>query len=117
MRRAICFIISRLLTPCQHWPCPGAVVDRIIVCRRGGEGVEAVHGAVQEVAVGSAHTRFAAPCAVAPPGSLAVTIISVDEQFLGWYTGARQAKRDDEIASAYDRMTGLSDWCRVCHWC
>ena len=51
------------------------------------------------------HPKVSARCALAPPGSLAITIISVEEQFLGWYTRARQAKRDDEIASAYDRMT------------
>ena len=38
---------------------------------------------------------------VAPPDSLAITVISVEEQFLGWYTRGRQARRDDEIASAY----------------
>jgi tRNA(fMet)-specific endonuclease VapC len=51
------------------------------------------------------HANIVARCAVAMPGSLAITIISVEEQFLGWYTRARQAKRDDELASAYDRMT------------
>ncbi len=51
------------------------------------------------------HPKVSAHCAAAPPGSLAITIISVEEQFLGWYTRARQAKRDDEIASAYERMT------------
>ena len=51
------------------------------------------------------HPKVSARCAVAPPGSLAITIISVEEQFLGWYTRARKAKRDDEIAWAYDRMT------------
>lgn len=51
------------------------------------------------------HPKVSARCALAPPGSLALSIMSVEEQFLGWYTRARQAKRDDEIASAYDRMT------------
>jgi hypothetical protein len=51
------------------------------------------------------HTKVSARCAAAAPGSLAVTIISIEEQFLGWYTRARQAKRDDDIASAYGRMT------------
>ena len=40
------------------------------------------------------HPKVSARCAVEPPGSLAITIISVEEQFLGWYTRARQAKRD-----------------------
>ena len=51
------------------------------------------------------HPKVSARCATVPLGSLAITIISVEEQFLGWYTRARQAKRDDEIALAYDRMT------------
>jgi tRNA(fMet)-specific endonuclease VapC len=55
------------------------------------------------------HAKVIARCAIAPPGSLAITIISVEEQFLGWYTRVRQAKRDDEIASAYDRMTEFAD--------
>jgi tRNA(fMet)-specific endonuclease VapC len=54
------------------------------------------------------HPNVSARCAVAPLGSLAITIISVEEQFLGWYTRARQAKRDDELASAYDRMTAFA---------
>jgi hypothetical protein len=28
--------------------------------------------------------KVSARCAAAPPGSLAITIISVEEQFLGW---------------------------------
>jgi tRNA(fMet)-specific endonuclease VapC len=56
------------------------------------------------------HPKVSARCAFAPPGSLAITIISVEEQFLGWYTRARQAKRDDEIASAYERMTDFADF-------
>jgi tRNA(fMet)-specific endonuclease VapC len=58
------------------------------------------------------HSQVSARCAVAPPGSLAITIISVEEEFLGWYTRARQAKRDDEIASAYDHMTEFADFIR-----
>jgi tRNA(fMet)-specific endonuclease VapC len=58
------------------------------------------------------HPKVSARCASAPPGSLAITIISVEEQFLGCYTRARQAKRDDEIASAYDRMTEFASFIR-----
>jgi tRNA(fMet)-specific endonuclease VapC len=46
-----------------------------------------------------------ARCAAAAPGSLAITIVTVEEQFLGWHTRARHAKTDDETTSAYDRMT------------
>ena len=30
------------------------------------------------------HPKVSARCAAAPPGSLAITIISVEEQLLGW---------------------------------
>jgi tRNA(fMet)-specific endonuclease VapC len=33
-----------------------------------------------------------------------VTVISVEEQFIGWYTSARQAKRPDLITLAYDGL-------------
>jgi tRNA(fMet)-specific endonuclease VapC len=59
------------------------------------------------------HPKVSARCAIAPPGSLAITIITVEEQFLGWYTRARQAKRNDEIASAYDRMTEFASFIKV----
>jgi tRNA(fMet)-specific endonuclease VapC len=58
------------------------------------------------------HPKVTARCAVAPPGSLAITVVSVEEQFLGWHTRARQAKRDDELASAYDRMTEFASFIR-----
>jgi tRNA(fMet)-specific endonuclease VapC len=47
-------------------------------------------------------------CAAAPHGSLGITIISVEEQFLGWYTRIRQAKADDELATAYQGMTAFA---------
>src|SRR5262245_60120989 len=40
-----------------------------------------------------------------PLGELAVTIISVEEQLSGWYTKLRQAKKADQLARAYKRMT------------
>ncbi|MFO0810189.1 MAG: type II toxin-antitoxin system VapC family toxin [Gemmataceae bacterium] len=39
------------------------------------------------------------------PGAVRVTAVSVEEQFIGWYTYARQAKRPDQIALAYDGLT------------
>jgi tRNA(fMet)-specific endonuclease VapC len=35
---------------------------------------------------------------------LAITVMSVDEQLTGWYTLARQARRPEDIARAYDRL-------------
>ncbi len=40
-----------------------------------------------------------------PPAELAITIITVEEQLTGWYARLRQAKRPDEIARAYLRLT------------
>ena len=40
-----------------------------------------------------------------PLDDLAITIISVEEQLTGWYTKLRQAKKTDELARAYGRMT------------
>jgi tRNA(fMet)-specific endonuclease VapC len=54
------------------------------------------------------HANVCRRCASAPPNSLAITTISVEEQFLGWYTRIRQAKTDAEIARAYDGMTAFA---------
>lgn len=40
-----------------------------------------------------------------PQDLLAVTIISVEEQLSGWYTELRKAKRVDQLAQVYQRMT------------
>jgi len=54
------------------------------------------------------HPQITARCAAAPIETLAISIITVEEQFLGWYTAVRQAKRDDDVAVAYDRMTAFA---------
>lgn len=40
-----------------------------------------------------------------PPTELAVTVISVEEQIIGWYTKVRRARKRIEQASAYQRMS------------
>ena len=40
-----------------------------------------------------------------PLDKLAVTIISVEQQLTGWYTKLRRAKKPDQMARAYKRMT------------
>ena len=40
-----------------------------------------------------------------PPESVAITLLSVEEQLSGWYTQLRRAKRPDRLAWAYGRMT------------
>ena len=39
-----------------------------------------------------------------PPGELAISILTVDEQLTGWYTLTRQARRPEEIARAYAHL-------------
>ena len=38
----------------------------------------------------------------------AITIISVEEQFSGWYTRLRRAKTPDELAHIYERFTSFA---------
>jgi tRNA(fMet)-specific endonuclease VapC len=44
-------------------------------------------------------------CALHPPTQVAIAVISVEEQFLGWYTRVRRAKARDEIAKGYEGLT------------
>ena len=39
------------------------------------------------------------------PGTVAITVLSVEEQLSGWYTQIRQAKRLDRLAWAYRRLS------------
>jgi tRNA(fMet)-specific endonuclease VapC len=56
------------------------------------------------------HSKVTARCTAAPAGSLAITVVSVEEQFLGWHTAARQAKADEDVALAYDSMTEFANF-------
>jgi tRNA(fMet)-specific endonuclease VapC len=40
-----------------------------------------------------------------PPDSVAVTVLSVEEQLSGWYTQIRKAKQPERLAWAYRRLT------------
>jgi len=40
-----------------------------------------------------------------PPEELAVTIISVEEELTGWYTRLRRARKRDQLAAVYQRLT------------
>jgi tRNA(fMet)-specific endonuclease VapC len=40
-----------------------------------------------------------------PPDTVAITVLSVEEQLSGWYTQVRRAKRPERLAWAYRRLT------------
>src|SRR6266478_5043100 len=40
-----------------------------------------------------------------PPTDVAITVISVEEQLGGWYTKVRRAKKPEDVARAYQRLT------------
>jgi tRNA(fMet)-specific endonuclease VapC len=40
-----------------------------------------------------------------PQDSVAITVLSVEEQLSGWYTQVRQAKRSERLAWAYRRLS------------
>jgi tRNA(fMet)-specific endonuclease VapC len=54
------------------------------------------------------HAAVCQRCGAAPRGSLSISVITVEEQFLGWYTRARQAKTDAELAQASDGMVAFA---------
>ena len=50
------------------------------------------------------HPEVSQRCAAAAPQSLSISVITIEEQFLGWYTRSRQAKTDAELAQASEGM-------------
>jgi tRNA(fMet)-specific endonuclease VapC len=51
------------------------------------------------------HAAVVARVAACSPEDLAITVMSVEEQLSGWYRCLRQAKKPDELARVYDRLT------------
>jgi tRNA(fMet)-specific endonuclease VapC len=49
------------------------------------------------------------------PGGPAITVISVEEQLTGWYTRLRRAKKREELAAVYQRLTDTLVALRRCH--
>lgn len=52
----------------------------------------------------SKHPRVCERVAAHHRTDLATSIITVEEQLTGWYTLLRQAKRDDQLVAAYQRL-------------
>src|SRR5438445_279401 len=53
------------------------------------------------------HPTVCQHCASHPPGIVAITVISVEEQLSGWYTRLRRAHQRDELAKVYQRLTNF----------
>jgi tRNA(fMet)-specific endonuclease VapC len=51
------------------------------------------------------HLRVTPTVDAFPAGALGVTIITVEEQFIGWYSLLRQTKHPDRLAWAYEGFT------------
>src|SRR5437763_1701255 len=51
------------------------------------------------------HAAVLARIAACDPHDIAVTIVSVEEQLSGWYRRLRRAKKPEELAKVYDRLT------------
>lgn len=52
------------------------------------------------------HLAVCARAAAHSAGDLATSIVTVEEQLTGWYTLLRQAKDDQRLTAAYERLTG-----------
>lgn len=51
------------------------------------------------------HAKVVARVATYRPDEIAITIVSVEEQWSGWYRLLRRAKQPAVLAKAYDRLT------------
>ena len=51
------------------------------------------------------HPKVCHRASARQPNDLAITVITVEEQLSGWYTLLRKAKRRDELARVYQRLT------------
>jgi tRNA(fMet)-specific endonuclease VapC len=54
------------------------------------------------------HPAVCQHCAMAAPQSVSISVITIEEQFLGWYTRGRQAKTDAELAQASEGMAAFA---------
>ena len=51
-----------------------------------------------------AHLKVVARVGLVPPAELAISIVTVEEQMLGWYAQLRQAKDQERLSWAYRRL-------------
>jgi tRNA(fMet)-specific endonuclease VapC len=53
----------------------------------------------------SGHAAVLRHVEACPPGDLAISIISIEEELRGWYTKLRRAKKPHQLARVYQRLT------------
>src|ERR1700693_5059407 len=51
------------------------------------------------------HAAVLVRVAACAPDDLAITVVSAEEQLSGWYRRLRRAKKPEELAKVYDRLT------------
>jgi tRNA(fMet)-specific endonuclease VapC len=51
------------------------------------------------------HASVQARVAARRPDEIAITVMSVEEQLSGWYRRLRRAKKPEDLAKVYDRLT------------
>jgi tRNA(fMet)-specific endonuclease VapC len=55
------------------------------------------------------HAEVVAHVAATPPTDIAVTVISIEEQFRGWFTQVRKARDAARLARAYEGLFDVID--------
>jgi tRNA(fMet)-specific endonuclease VapC len=58
------------------------------------------------------HSAVCQHCAAAEPQSVSISVVTIEEQFLGWHTRSRQAKTDAELAQASEGMAAFARFIR-----
>src|SRR5262245_21572533 len=53
------------------------------------------------------HARVVQHVLAHPVNQLAITVISVEEELSGWYTKLRQARKRDQLARVYQRLSDV----------
>jgi tRNA(fMet)-specific endonuclease VapC len=59
------------------------------------------------------HPTVVARVAATPPGDIAISVISVEEQFRGWFTQVRKARDGDRLARACEGLFDVIESART----
>jgi tRNA(fMet)-specific endonuclease VapC len=59
------------------------------------------------------HTEVVARVAATPETNIAVTVISIEEQFRGWFTQVRKARDPERLARAYEGFYDVIDMIKL----